>query len=154
MTIGDSNMPLTKSSPFISTSLRDAVSTSVAMEAPITRDYGRTDKASEEWQILIDYQLIEWGRDPGQLEDEDMQPPSKNTIQQAIWLAGALNKAGFAPPTRIVPDAHGGIVFERQEGNLFESIRLSSDGSAEYCFFKNSRLVERERLVLQTAGSE
>ena len=140
-------MPVTKSSPFISTSLRDAVSTSVAIGAPITRDYGRIDKASEEWQVLIDYQLIEWGRDPGQLENEEIQPPSKSTIQLAIRLAGMLSKPGLPAPTRIVPDAHGGIVFERQGRNVFESIRISADGTAEYCVFENSRLVERQRWV-------
>ncbi len=147
-------MPVTKSSSFTSASLRDAVSTSVAIEAPITRDYGRTDKASEEWQGLIDYQLIEWGRDPGQLEDEGIQPPSMETIELAIWLASSLSRADLPPPTRIVPDANGGIVFERRERNVFESIRLSADGSAEYCAFENSHLVKREPWVLQIPGGE
>ena len=154
MTIGDSDMPVTKLSPFISAPLLDAVSTSVTTEAPITRDYGRTDKASEQWQALIDYQLVEWGRDPGQLEDEGIQPPSIETIELAIWLASRLRRADLPPPTRIVPNAHGGIVFERHERNVFESIRLSADGSAEYCAFENSRLVKREPWVFQIPGGE
>jgi hypothetical protein len=147
-------MLATKSSPFISSPLREAVSTGVATEEPITRDYGRKDRAREKWQNLIDYQLIEWGRDPSQLADDDIQPPSKRTIQQAIWLADALSKFDAPAPTRIVPDAHGGIVFERREGNVFESIRLSADGSAEYCAFENSRLVERQPWVSKSADSE
>lgn len=139
---------------FISPMVRAAVSTGAVTEARITRDYGRIDKASEEWHVLIDDQLIEWGRDPSQLEDEDIQPPSMDTIHRAIWLATVLSKADVPAPTRIVPDADGGIVFERHEGSVFESIRLSADGGAEYCAFKNSRLVKRERLVLQIAGSE
>lgn len=142
-------MSAIKSSPFISSLLREAVSTGVGNEEPvITRDYGRKDKACEKWQLLIDYQLIEWGRDPSQLEDEGIQPPSKSTIQLAIWLADRLSKLGLPAPTRIVPDAHGGIVFERRERNVFESIRLSADASAEYCVFENSRLIERQPLEL------
>jgi hypothetical protein len=66
------------------------------------------------------------------------------TIHLATLLAGALSKFDFPAPTRIVPDAHSGIVFERRDGNAFESIRLSAGGSVEYCFFENSRLVSHE----------
>lgn len=45
-------------------------------------------------------------------------------------------------PTRVVPDAEAGIVFELQRGDLFETVRLSADGSTEYCIFRNARLVE------------
>ena len=134
----------TKASPLISSPLREAVSTSVVTDEPITRHYGRQSRARERWEALIDYQLIEWGRNPSQLEDEDIQAPSKMTIHLATLLAGALSKFDFPAPTRIVPDAHGGIVFERRDGNAFESIRLSADGSVEYCFFENSRLVSHE----------
>ena len=146
MIIGDSGMPAIKASPLISSPLREAVSTNVATEEPITPDYGRQDRARKQWQDLIDYQLIEWGRNPSQLEDEDIQPPSKSTIRLAILLAATLSKRGLPAPTCIVPDAHGGIVFERRERNVFESIRLSADGSAEYCFFENARLVEHQPL--------
>lgn len=147
MIIGDANMLATRSSPLISSPLLEAVSTNVATGEPITLGDAQKDKARERWQALIDYQLIEWGRDPSQLENEEIQPPSKSTIQLAIRLADMLSKPGFPAPTRIVPDAHGGIVFERQGRNVFESIRLSADGTAEYCVFENSRLVERQRWV-------
>jgi len=101
-------MPATKSSPFISPSLHNVVPTDVDTESPVTRDYGR-----DAWQNLIDYQLIEWGRDPSQLDDEGTETPSRETIQLAISLAEKLHQGGLAAPTRIVPDAHGGIVFER-----------------------------------------
>jgi hypothetical protein len=128
--------------------LRVAVSTGAVTEARITRNYGRGDEALQKWQALIDDQLIEWGRDPSQLEDEDIQPPSKDTIRLAISLARLLSRADCPAPTRVVADAHGGIVFERHERNVFESIRLSDDGSAEYCLFENARLVGCERGVL------
>lgn len=141
-------MPLIESIPSISVPLREAVSTGVEIGVPVTRDYGRQDRAPEKWQNMIDYQLIEWGRNPSQLEHEDIQPPSTDTILRAIRLANMLWKRGLPEPTRIVPDAHGGIVFERHEGNVFESIRLSADGSSEYCAFEGSRLVERQPWVL------
>ena len=139
-------MLTTELRPFISTMVREAVSTGAVTEARITRDYGQKDEAFQRWQTLIDDQLIEWGRDPSQLADEETQPPSKDTILRAILVARGLSRADCPAPTRIVADAHGGIVFERHEGNLFESIRLLADGSAEYCTFVNARLVDREFL--------
>ena len=144
MNTGGSNMLATELRSFISPMVRAVVSTGAVTEARITRDYGRKDEAFQRWEALIDDPLIEWGRDPSQLENEEIQPPSKSTIQLAIRLAVMLSKPGFPAPTRIVADADGGIVFERQERNLFESIRLSADGSAEYCAFINARMVERE----------
>lgn len=127
--------------PFISPTVREAVSTGAVTEAHFTLVYGREHESSKRWQALIDGQLAEWERDPSQLEDEDTQPPSEETVRLAISVARALGRADCPAPTRIVADAHGGIVFERHEGNLFESIRLSADGSAEYCAFKDARLV-------------
>ena len=147
-------MPTTNSNPFISASLPEAVTTNVATESPVTRDYGREDAARDAWQNLIDDQLIEWGRDPSQLDDEGTEAPSKDTIQLAIWLAGTLSQRGLPAPTRIVPDAHGGIVFELEGKNVFESIRISPDANVEYCAFQNCRLVEREPWVLQIIDSE
>lgn len=141
-------MLTTELSPFISPMVRDAVSTGAVAEARITGDFGQQKEAFQRWQTLIDDQLIEWGRDPSQLADEETQPPSRDTILRAILVARGLSRADCPAPTRIVADAHGGIVFERYEGKLFESIRLSADGSAEYCTFVNARLVDREFLPL------
>lgn len=96
------------------------------------------------WQQAIERTLAEWGRDPSQLDEEGTVTPSRETIQLAIDLAALMSKAVLPAPTRIVPDAEGGIVFERQEKGVFESIRISADGSIEHRVFENCRLVFRE----------
>ena len=94
---------------------------------------------------MIDYRLIECAWDPSQLEDDEMPCASRDTIQLAIRVAEQLRDNGWPAPTRIVSDAHGGIVFEREAGNLFESYRISADGSVEYCGFKDCRIVQCHR---------
>jgi hypothetical protein len=99
--------------------------------------------ARDKWQEMIDYRLIEWGWNQSQFEDDEAPLPSRDTIQLAIRVAAWLRDNGCAPPTRTVPDAHGGIVFELDTGNVFESFRISADGCVEYCGFKGCRMVER-----------
>lgn len=127
---------------FASPSLPNVVATDVDVRSPISRDY--ESAARDKWQQVIDYQLIEWGSDPSQLEDGETPPPSGATIHLAVRVAEALRNGGDPAPTRTVPDAIGGIVFEREAGNVFESVRVSADGSVEYCEFENCRLVQRQ----------
>jgi hypothetical protein len=135
-------MPTTESSAYVSPIVREAVSTGAVTGARITLDYGRKDETFQEWQSVIEDQLVEWGKNPSQFEDEDIQPLSNDTISAAIAVAKAFSMADFPPPTRVVPDADAGIVFELQHGPFFETFRLSADGSAQYCFFENARLVD------------
>ena len=132
----------------------NAEPTDIKTESPCTRDDETAYEARERWQELIDYRLIEWFRDPSRLEDDEIPPPSSATIRLAIELADRCRRKGFAAPTRVVPDAHAGIVFERDAGDVFESIRISADGTTEYCAFVRSRLVERELWTLPTVESE
>jgi hypothetical protein len=108
----------------------------------VSRTYEST--ARDKWQEVLN-RLIEFGRNQGQLEDEEMPSPSVNTIQSAYRIAARLRDNSFPLPTRTVPDAHGGIVFELEAGNLLESIRISADGSVEHCAFEGCRMVRRER---------
>ena len=137
----------------ITAPLPKAVPTNVDKESPVTRDYGREDATHEAWD-LIDKQLIEWGCDPSQLDEEGTVTPSADTIQLAIQLATALSRQDGAAPTRVVPDAHGGIVFELQGKSVFESVHVLPDGSVEHRLFKNHRLVHREPWVIETADTE
>jgi hypothetical protein len=125
-----------------------AVLTNADYESPITRDYGREDTAHDSWD-LIDKKLIEWGCDPSQLDEDGTITPAGDTIQLAIQIATELNRQGCAAPTRVVPDAHGGIVFELQGSFVFESIHIKPDGSVEHRVLKNHRVVLREALQHQ-----
>ena len=135
-------MPATKSSASICPSLPNVVPTNADTESPVTPDYGREDAVREAWQKLIDHRLIEWGRNPSQIEDEGIEPPTGQTIRLAIELAQALRDAG-SPPHSVVPDPNGGIVFERREKDVSEVFHVWDDGTVEYCGFQGARLVER-----------
>jgi hypothetical protein len=124
--------------------VREPLSIDADNESPPIDEQGRNDHSREAWQRLIDFTLIEWGRDPGQLDDDGIVPPPMSAIQLAISLAKELSRRGLPAATRVVPDAHGGIVFEREGKDTLETIRISADGDAEYCVFRGSRLDHRE----------
>jgi hypothetical protein len=131
---------------FASLPLPKAVATDADTGSPISSIH--ESAARDKWQAMIDYRLIEWPWDQSQLDDDETPAASRETIQLAIRVAERLRDNGSPAPTRIVPDAHGGIVFERAAGNLFESYRISPDGSVEYCGFEDCRLVQRHWLDL------
>jgi hypothetical protein len=105
----------------------------------ISAAHSEEDRQRQQWQKCIE-QLTSWKHDPGQLDEEGTVTPSQATIRLALDLADSMCKRGLIPPTRIVPDADGGIVFERQKKDAFESIRISA-GSIEQRFFEGCRLV-------------
>lgn len=135
-------MTATKAIAFISPSIVEAVQSNITAEAPIACDLEREDRRKN-WQDLIDHKLIEWGRSPDRFVDENVEAPSGTTIRQAIELAEQFRDQGFIPPDSIVPDANGGIVFERRENGESEVFHVWDDGNVEYQRFVGTRLVER-----------
>lgn len=135
-------MATTELSPFVSASLRDVVSTDVDLESPMTGDCRRDDQSQNKWQRLID-QLLEWYSDPSQLDDEGVEPPTRETIRRAILLLQALSDDGVTPPDSVVPDPNGGIVIERREKDVSEVFHVWDNGTLEYRRFQGTHLVER-----------
>ncbi len=136
-------MPASNSSPFLSPSLIDSVGTNVDAATPSSRGVSPEDAHRDAWQRLIDYRLIEWGWDTEQLEDEGIEPPTRDTIQLAIALAEKLRDAALAAPNSVVPDANGGIVFELRKNDVIEVFHVWDDGATEYQCFHGTRLIER-----------
>ena len=97
------------------------------------------------WQQVI-AKLTEWARNPSELEDDRLDPPSAEMTQRAINFARALLQAGYPAPTNVVPDANGGIVFHRREKDSDEEFHFWDDGTVEYFRFHGTRLVERKPL--------
>ena len=54
-----------------------------------------------------------------------------------------MKRAGSPPPTSVVPDANGGIVFERRRNNLSEVLHVWDDGKVEYQCFHGTDLIKR-----------
>ena len=140
----------TKPAPIISSPIAGSVETRLDSESPTISNLRDKEQFRKDWQAAIDTKLIEWGRDPSQLDEEGATTPSVDTIQLAIQLASELSRQASRPPTRVVPDVHGGIVFELQVGNSFESVHVYPDRSIEYRLFVNHRLELRETWALET----
>ncbi len=96
----------------------------------------------EAWNRFIDFDLVEWGCDSSSLEDDDFVPPSQQTIDLAVKFARAWRDGGEPAPLRVLPDGDFGIAFEWRWGDLFQSLHLDGDGSAELDTFYDCRLVD------------
>ena len=124
----------------------DMASAYVESEKPTVRDKDRINVFRRQWQQLIDYRLIEWGLSFYDVDDDSFDPPSRETIARAIQFAEKFRTDGLPPPDSVVPDANGGIVFERRELDVTEVLHIWGDGDAEYQQFQGTRLVERTSL--------
>lgn len=102
----------------------------------------------EAWENLTDSTLIEWGRDPALLEDDDVIAPSIETIGRAFDIASVLRSHGLPAPTRIVPTGDGGIAIQDDAGHDFVSIEIAADGTVEYLRFSGSKIVERYEVLI------
>ncbi|MBI3837664.1 MAG: hypothetical protein HY288_06995 [Planctomycetia bacterium] len=123
-----------------------AVKTNAGAEASaFLHDEAQSKKVSEydAWQRLIDYQLVEWGRNPRELEDDGLKAPAPVAIEKAIELSKRLRKTSSPAPTTIVPDGIGGIVFEYRHGGNAATLRISSSGAVEFVEFRDGALIKR-----------
>lgn len=84
-----------------------------------------------------------WLRDPSQLDDDGIDPPSGTIIRLSMDWAENYRDKGLPAPDRVAPDPNGGIVFERREGNVSEVVHVWEDGTIEYMRFEGTHLVER-----------
>ncbi|HEY3244023.1 MAG TPA: hypothetical protein VGM03_11810 [Phycisphaerae bacterium] len=105
--------------------------------------YSETTGNRHAWQEFIDHRLVDWGRDPLQLGDSELVPPTPTAIRRAISFALTLREGDLPPPKRIVPDGDGGIVIERWHGPVTVSIEISPDGLAEFVECREGRVVSR-----------
>jgi len=100
------------------------------------------------WEQIIDHTLIMWGANPSVFADEEFDGPGREVIRLAIEIAKQYARDGKPAPDRVVPDADGGIVFERRQGILSEKIHIWDDGLVEYIQLHGTRVVERYPLEL------
>jgi hypothetical protein len=103
--------------------------------------------AAERWQQLIDERLLEWGRDPSGLADDEFTPPSVEIVGVAHRWAKECQSSGFPAPTRIVPDGGGGIAFELQDALSYHAILIHADGKVEAVGIEEGKMRYRKRLA-------
>jgi hypothetical protein len=108
----------------------------------------RTPGAQDAWQQIIDYKLIEWGRHPEAIEEDDLIPPTPEAIPSAIEVCRAMMALSAPPPKRVVPDGDGGVVLERWGADWSVSIEIVKDGTVELVELQQGRVQKRTPLVV------
>lgn len=122
-----------------------------ASAAPVNSN--STNEARKAWQRLIDEKLIEWGRHPEQIEDEDgYKAPAAEILAQATRLVAYCRDHGVRPPLRMAPDGEGGIIFDWKNSDppLHVIAQIHPDGVMETLEFLDSNLVSRKRIGPET----
>ena len=143
--IGDFTMPETIS---CSEPIQQTVSTGIE-NGTLASDSREADAHREGWQRIIDEYLVEWGRNPAFLNDDEIVAPSLSVISYACQIAVDLRDAEPPPPSpsRAVPDGEGGIAFERRVGDCFQSLEIREDRTIELVTFRNCKIVSRVMLA-------
>jgi hypothetical protein len=134
--------------PFMSRVSPKVVSTNADTQLPVMSADASIQAARAAWQRLIDFSLIEWGRDPDRFTDEGVEAPDGEIVRLAIAVAERFRDQGDPAPNSVVPDPNGGIVFERRENGSSEVVHIWDDGHVEYMRFEGTRLVARETLLV------
>ena len=132
-----------ESHSYISRPPPQKVSTGVDRLTPMTRSLAPDARA---WQTIINERLGLWLRDPGQLADEGVTPPSPAIVELAIGLAQAYRDENFPCADSVVAGPNGEIQFEWRLDGGSEVIDIWDDGLIEHMRFEGTRLVERKPL--------
>lgn len=147
MSTGGCVMPKTKeSNNTLSASAPNVVVTCAADDRSLAVSMKQQEQNRQGWQDVIDKKLIEWGRDPSQLADEDVVPPSRELVHLASEFATRCRDEGVPPPNRVVPNGDGGITFERWHDLDFHTIEILRDRSIDAVYYRDCRLIARESI--------
>ncbi len=122
-----------------------SVHTSAVSDVELVTGAGAEDR--RKWEAIIDGSLVEWGRDPESLRDDDIDPPTVEALNVACYVAMRMRDTGQPSPLRVVPDGEGGISFERRTGPLFQSLDVHADGAVYLLTFQDCQLVDRSQLA-------
>ncbi len=128
---------------------RHAVPTGAASEELLAVAARQREERRRRWQEIIDKKLVEWGRAPEELADDDLVPPSHAAVDSAVqkaqvWRDARESDDEFVPsPQWVVPNGDGGIVFEWREKSTSAVIEILDDGSVDCAIFEDGRLVAR-----------
>ena len=108
------------------------------------------EKAAEDWTRIIDEKLINWGLVSTFDQEDELEPPSGESIAKACELAKYMRDCGFPLPTGVIPDGEGGIVYENRQGNLYQSMEIDCSGMVELLTFRDCKLVSRQAIDFGT----
>ena len=92
------------------------------------------------WDRVVDDLFIPWAN--GQIEvDDDLMPPTPESLRTSIALAYKFRDEGRMPPTDVLPSGNGGIWLENRHGTSSVQIEVLRDGSLEISTFEGGNFV-------------
>ena len=99
------------------------------------------------WQRVLEL-LSAWDGKQSLRDEDGIEWPAPAVVELARRLAISLQRQKFRPPTRLVPNGEGGIVFECQQERDLQTIEIEADGAIELCRFNDAKLTDRRRIPL------
>ena len=75
---------------------------------------------AEGWKKAINIHLRNWWHGVPGLEEEGLISPTRAAVDAAIKISESLAEQSLEPPSRIVPNGEGGLVFERYPPSRLE----------------------------------
>ena len=104
-----------------------------------------SDASADGWLRCIQ-ELRTWLKAiPRAWQTDGIEPPNRSTLNIAIEVAHASRRDGIPDPIRVLPDGEGGVIFERREGPVYETLTIAADGEALMEHYREGRLVRSER---------
>lgn len=96
-----------------------------------------------QWHALL-ATLRQWQQDaPDDEYHADGVVPNLDTISRARNTLATMQESKIAPPTWVVQDGRGGIVFETVKGAKLTKVHIRRNGPVEGRMFWNNRLMKR-----------
>jgi hypothetical protein len=97
---------------------------------------------------LAKTELHRWLRTKSTWCGDGISPPTDELVRSAIELADRLRSAGYHPPTFILPDGDGGVVFEFRYDPSYTRIVLNPDRTIERLAFEHGMLKLKDSLQI------
>jgi len=129
----------TLSYPAVGTAAPDA-----AVTTALVYQRSLAEQNSSSWQKVIDEELLNWCVQGLPDLEEDLQPPTHDALAAAILVADKMRTVGAPPPSRVVPNGEGGIIFERfvYPQQIYQAFEIFKDLTTELRTYKDSKLVD------------
>lgn len=115
-------------------------------------DVSESEKDREEACRNIEIQLNEWMKQPGSIDEDELQFPTSKSIHRTERLLKDYQQYRVQPriyrPIRIVANGEGGISFRiiDKSKSISETFEIDFDGSIEYYCIKNGKMHTRKSI--------
>ena len=88
------------------------------------------DRSPDEWD-RCEAQLVQGEQHSGELEDDGLEPPNRETFPLIREVARVLRALAVEPPLRLIPNCEAGAVFEWRTAPCLWSVEVERDGTLE-----------------------